>query len=532
MKFSKCLICLFMIVCLNIVYIYATESSNISNVEADEAESIEIQEQKSELKKEVSSLIEELRYGITEIDEKIEELKKTDEYISYPTIRLNIDTPIFGIKSIINQKLRITKDVSAGDVAKGYSIRYIVKNKLVKIPDLKVGNIIVSTKEIDIESDLLITEYNSLILKLINYKDKVESVQEFLDIQTNKMFKDYVSNDKKEKLRDFSDRLEKIDSDLLKVNYDLTKVFLSEYEKYSELNKEYIELATMQKELKNELSDVLIESDKLNNLQKNIITLESDVIDYVAKIYSINNDLNKIKIDKVYLKAYNNLKNRLDYIEKYIKDSEIEKDIKEDISKSEDKTSNEDDKVTEIVTIYEVFSDKSINNMKNILLNLEKSMDELDIAYKEKNKDIDSEENSQDGDKASKIIDKLAFETLTDEEIDEELGNIIQKYNEFLKSEYTFYLDNVNGLLNLTNTKIKNIASVTDADLISEAKYVYIELPLNLEKYLDLYNSNSGIEIKYLISNFKNELVRLSDNYIELNELYKKLDIDKKLNNT
>lgn len=534
MKFSKCLACLFIIAFFNYTFIYAAESSNINSIEANEIENIEdekIEEQKANLKKEVLNLVEELRIGISSIDEKIESLRKTDEYSTYPTIRLNIDTPVLGIKSIINQKLRITKDVSAGDVAKGYSVRDIVKNKIVKVPDLKVGNIVVSVKELDLESDLLVSEYNSLILKLINYKDKVQSVENFLDIQTNKIFKEYVSKEKKDKLGDFSSRLEKINEDLLNVNNDLSKMYFNESEEYSELKEEYIKLTNLQKELKKETTNVLIESDDLNSLQKNIIGLESNVVDYLAKVDNlIDIELKEIKINEIYIKSYNNLKSKLEYIEKYIENSKTEKDISTENNIDNNSTKNISDenvKTTEIEIVYEVFSDKSVNNMKNILSNIEKRMNELDIKYNEtkENEETDIENNVDD-----KEIKEQKYEKLTSEEIENEFSNVIQKYNEFLKYEYTFYLDNINGLLNITNVKLKDISSVTDIDIIDEAKYIYIDLPVNLDKYLDTYDINSSVEIRYLISNLKNELKKLCNNYLNLIELYDKLNVDELLN--
>ena len=268
MKFSKYLISLVIIACLSNTYMFATEINNESAIEIVNLEEKEIKEQKNKLKEEVFNLIGELRNGILSIDEKIEILKETDEYKTYPTIRLNIDTPIFGIKSIINQKLRITKNVSAADVAKGYNIRDIVKNKIIKVPDIKVGNIIVSTKEINIEDDISLTDYNYLILKLMDYNDKVENIENFLEIQTNKMFNEYISKEKKEKLEDIYSRLNKLNNDLLDKNSDLFKIYLCKSEEYSNLKKQYIELIVKKKQLDKKSSNVLIDSNELNELQK------------------------------------------------------------------------------------------------------------------------------------------------------------------------------------------------------------------------------------------------------------------------
>ena len=301
-----------------------------------------------------------------------------------------------------------------------------------------------------------------------------------------------------------------------------------------------------------------MDSKTLNELQKETISLESSMIDYLSKIEDINKEIgNEIKIENIYLKIYSELDIKLKEIEKYIESSKKEEKVKEEISDNTENIQLEEVKIddnqvetekieekenietAEIITLYEVFSDKSIENMKNIISDLEKRMDELNIVYKqEKNAVIDENnkekeekiENVETKDKEEKEI-KEKYKDLTNEEIEKEVKEIIKKYNEFLKYEYTFYLDNINSLLKVTNEKIKNISSVTETDILSEVKYVYIDLPVNLDKYLDTYNVDSKIEIKYLISNLKDELNVLRNNYLNLQKIYDELKVNDLLNN-
>lgn len=559
MKFSKYVICLSLILIFSFSNIYAdeikTEDTN-SSIETKLTEE-EIQKQKGQLKSEVSNLTEQIRNTISEIDEKIVELRKTDEYNTYPTIRLNIDTPIFGMKSIINQKLRITKDVSAADVAKGYSIRYVVKNRVVKIPATKLGNIVVSTNEIDIDDQLDINEYNTVVLKLMNYKDKVNSVNDFLEDKTNKMFKEFISKEKKDRLNEFSSRLSEINKSLLDEDSSLTLIYLAQYDGYSDLSKEYLSLKEKKKELENKISNVLIETSKLNDIQKSIISLESDVIDYTTKVDKVIDENIDIKIENVYLNAYENLKSRYETIEQYIKNSEKEivvesveeasntknknDDNKNTNNKNTDKNndksdSNNDEKesvvTTQIEKVYDVFSEKYFDTMKSQITTLEQKMDEFNITYKNE-KESESSKKSEDNDKTnnenkdkndSKIEEK--YKTLTEEEIQSSIEEVINLYNEFLNNEYLFYLDNVNGTLNVTNSKLKNLAEYTSADVISHIQYIYIDLPTALEKYLDTYDINSTIEIKELISKFNGELNKLLKEYKAIVKLYEDFDVD------
>lgn len=534
MKFLKSLICLCMVMNLFSSNVYATNNIDILNLDITEEET-EIQ--KGKLKKEVSDLVEELRKHILEIDEKIEVLRQTDEYLTYPIIRLNIDTPILGMKSIINQKLKITNGVSATDVAKGYSIRDIVKNKTVKIPDTTLANITVNTKEVNIEEDMSITEYNTLILKLMNYVDKVENVSDFLDTKTNSMFKEYVSKDKKEKLNDLNNRLQKINNDLLTTNEELIKIYFTDKENYTNIENKYIELSKKQKELNEQVSDVLIESSKLNNLQKEIISLESQVIDYLTEIDKF--EIKDLALNSIYLEVYNELSNRLKIIEEYIEASTVEKEIVNEVSVENIEEQEQDDVLNdkkhqdeaEVEILYEVFSGKSVNNMKNIILNLEEKMDKLDIIYKSEEQVSQNESETENENTEEEQVAKLAYENLTQEELNTEFDYLIQKYNEFTKQEYTYYLDNVNELLKLINNKVNKLASILDVSIISEVRYIYIELPVSLENYLDTYSTNSTIETKYLITNFKNELDKLSLDYSNILKLYKELESEEKLNN-
>ena len=168
--------------------------------------------------------------------------------------------------------------------------------------------------------------------------------------------------------------------------------------------------------------------------------------------------------------------------------------------------------------------------MKNIILSLEEKMDKLDIIYKVEEQVSEAEPEIENAEEEQKVVE-LAYENLTDEEINTEFEYLIQKYNDFTKQEYTYYLDNVNELLKLINNKVNKLASVLDVSIISEVRYIYIDLPVSLENYLDTYSTNSTIETKYLISNFKNELDKLSLDYSNILKLYKELESEEKLNN-
>ena len=156
-------------------------------------------------------------------------------------------------------------------------------------------------------------------------------------------------------------------------------------------------------------------------------------------------------------------------------------------------------------------------------------MDELEIVYNtnkndENEKKSDSNNKVESDEKESKSEEK--YKSLTDDEIESNVEEVIDVYNEFLNNQYLFYLDNINGLLNLTNAKLKNLAEYTSSDVISHIQYIYIDLPNTLENYLEKYDISSNIEVKCLIKKFESELNKLLDEYLDIIELYEEMNVD------
>ena len=168
--------------------IVENELSNLKDNTAD----IENQKaKKDELLKIIKELVQTLANEIKGFDDKINDIRSTDEYLNYPAIRLNIDTPLFGLNSIVENKLKITKDVSANDIANAYSIKSIIKNGSILLPDTKLGLLVISTKEVKFDDNISLNDANSAILKLIQYEKTLKNIDTFIDDQINKFFKGY-----------------------------------------------------------------------------------------------------------------------------------------------------------------------------------------------------------------------------------------------------------------------------------------------------------------------------------------------------
>ena len=109
---------------------------------------------KEELLVEINECVDEIKKELKIIDKTLEDLDKTEEYEKYPAVRLNIDTPFFGLNSMVDKKLKIKNDVSTVDVAQGYSIKNIINNMSMKLPDFEVGNIVVSTRDVKFDDTI------------------------------------------------------------------------------------------------------------------------------------------------------------------------------------------------------------------------------------------------------------------------------------------------------------------------------------------------------------------------------------------
>ena len=119
--FIKIIIIAVICITINSTSIYAiteetTDNSSIAKVTDAQYASIE-------------KILEYINKEIKNIDEKISLSRTLTEYEKYPAVRLNIDTPYFGIYSIINSKLKIRNDVSTVDMAGGYSIKSVVNRR-------------------------------------------------------------------------------------------------------------------------------------------------------------------------------------------------------------------------------------------------------------------------------------------------------------------------------------------------------------------------------------------------------------------
>lgn len=542
--------------------------NELSNLK-DNTTDIENQKaKKDELLKIIKELVQTLANEIKGFDDKINDIRSTDEYLNYPAIRLNIDTPLFGLNSIVENKLKITKDVSANDIANAYSIKSIIKNGSILLPDTKLGLLVISTKEVKFDDNISLNDANSAISKLIQYEKTLKNIDTFIDDQINKFFKGYIPKDKKQNIENISVRLNRLDTLLQEQDIKLLKIEIisisdENAKTYEETLKEFENLSGEMKKERKEIQNMLLSYDDITDIQKRLIDAEINMSTYSKKLDDYldeNKSFNELEMLSL-LKDI--LTSRKDKIEKYIDNATLVTEISKQsdefesnmqISKQENDDTSMENKVdsTDKNLTQDVMENKSDNELEgtqfevsteekkvyditysNILDELEScilKVDEKIKEYESKSSDTDNTKQLQDGDETitkddDKIEDSKAENEIADRK-EKLLGEMILVYKEFLAKENKFYTDNMNLLLQNTTNVISDLAKYTTSELTSDMKYIYLSLPDKLENNLENTNLNLNIELKELSNNLHKEIIELVNLYVKVERLYDELEVD------
>ena len=502
--------------------IIAAESEN-NNVQEEKKDSLsdeEIKKQKQEILTSINSYLEDIKHNIKTIDEEIENTKKQEEFDYYPAIRLNIDTPMFGMSSIVENKLRIKKDVSTTDVANKYSIRDVVEDKKIRLPESYIAGIVVSTKEVEINEDMSLEELKLTLVKCIQFESQVNAVDEFVDTQINKFFKDYIADEKKDNIRDVKDRSAKVKrniEDLADKIYQMSFIGIDISDYITQYNAVSKELYNISKKSKN----TLMSNSDLTELIKESLANESNVLDLKT---TIDDAYENAVINMNYLTVLNNVKatysSKNSRIKAYIEDATSQKN-------EEDITDGNNSKIT-IIQNYTVTSENTEEYLEKVIEDIETK-----ITNYTKEQESLSSQSTQEQEKADKTEEeKKAEETEKFNNNRAKLNELYAKYKEVLNRENKFYTDNINMLLNDSNSKMTSIIGQIDSDITIDneiftyTKYVYIDLPNNLSGYLERNNSTSMLELNNLNSSLYNELITLVQTNMNIKKMYEKMTED------
>lgn len=507
--------------------------NNVNNSETTQ-ESEELKLQKEQLNNMIKQLLDEILVKINYIDQRVEEIRSTEEYETYPAIRLNMDTPLFGLVKVTNNKLNITQDVSAADVASGYSIRTVIKNRSIKLPDVTFAGIVVSTRDVKLNEDIELSDANNAVLKLMQYSQKADSAIEFLDKQINKNFREYIPKEKLEQITELQRRLTKLEENLVTQDMNTIKLdmLVENKEEQDALNNYYNtfkELSSNIKQSKIVVDNVLIADEALRNAQRDVIDIEArslELTDGLEK--ALLSQKENINLEVMLNRMKERLENRQKSIEEYVLNSVEKREIKKDeevVNENnnsdeqivDEQNTNLDENITiEEIKKYDVTSADIVGILKQDIDNIETLIEKYFPTKVEGNEEQveTAEENN---------VEK---EEITLEEKESVLEQLYDIYKDYITRENKFYTANVNSQLKATTSKTTDISKYTDSNVLEEMKYIYLELPETLEDYLDYCNTSLYIEVEDLSNKLSEQLNKLVDTYLKMEKIYEDLNVD------
>ncbi|MDD3303612.1 MAG: hypothetical protein PHP54_01695 [Clostridia bacterium] len=507
------------------VNIYAATGDNATNDVATDMsaqESEEIKQQKNQLNAMIKQLLDEIIVKINEIDARVEEIRSTKEYENYPAVRLNMDTPLFGLVTVTNNKLNISQDVSAGDVAAGYSIRSIVKNKNVKLPDVIFAGIVVSTKDIKLNEEISLVDANAAVLKLMQYSQKTDSTLEFLNNQINKNFKEYIPKERLETINELQRRLMKLESTLINQDVNHTQIDMlveneSEQGYVNNYLKEFNELSSDIKRSKIVTDNVLIDDEALRNAQRDVINIEARSLELSDKLEkALATQKESITIETLLQRIKTKLEGRFklisDYINKSIEKVEIAQnnDNAENLSDNKENVT-EDLKTVEEIKKYDVTSQDIAGLLKQDIDKIQALIEKYIPTKEENANDENQEVNNKE---------------ITAEEKESVLNQVYDIYKDYISRENKFYIVNINSVLKATTLVTSDVSKYTDSNVLEETNYIYMELPGKLEEYLDYYNTSLYIEIENMSDKLNEQLNKITNTYLKILKIYKDLNVE------
>ena len=507
--------------------------NNVNNSETTQ-ESEELKLQKEQLNNMIKQLLDEILVKINYIDQRVEEIRSTEEYETYPAIRLNMDTPLFGLVKVTNNKLNITQDVSAADVASGYSIRTVIKNRSIKLPDVTFAGIVVSTRDVKLNEDIELSDANNAVLKLMQYSQKADSAIEFLDKQINNNFREYIPKEKLEQITELQRRLTKLEENLVTQDMNTIKLdmLVENKEEQDALNNYYNtfkELSSNIKQSKIVVDNVLIADEALRNAQRDVIDIEArslELTDGLEK--ALLSQKENINLEVMLNRMKERLENRQKSIEEYVLNSVEKREVKKDeevVNENnnsdeqivDEQNTNLDENITiEEIKKYDVTSADIVGILKQDIDNIETLIEKYFPTKVEGNEEQveTAEENN---------VEK---EEITLEEKESVLEQLYDIYKDYITRENKFYTANVNSQLKATTSKTTDISKYTDSNVLEEMKYIYLELPENLEDYLDYCNTSLYIEVEDLSNKLSEQLNKLVDTYLKMEKIYEDLNVD------
>lgn len=486
------------IICITIVISMFSFSFCFAS-EGEVSDNLENNKDKEELLLVINNCVDEIKSELKKIDKTLADLDDTDEYEKYPAIRLNIDTPFFGLNSMVDQKLKIKSDVSTVDVANGYSIKDVVNDMSIKLPDFKVGNIVVSTRNVKFDENISIEDAQTSILKLVQYISQTKNTEELLNKRINNIFEDYIPKEKSEKIENLNKKIENIESNVISKDDDiLTIKILSADENSKVLVDKYYDINNKIYNLENSLENVLLNNEELEVIEKSSIDLEMEVLNYLNEVSKeVGNITKDLNVDTLLVNSKTILDAKKQTMDSYLENSVLKEEIPVDENQENKTPEIKETKQYSVTSRYIVDYEQTLINSLN-----EKFSYYIQAPSQEENKkEVSSDEKK------------------------ELLKDVLKLYNDFVSKENKFYLDNLNYMLRDTTYKLAKLPEYTDATTVKDIEYIYISLPDQIDELLDKYNTKSTLQTDTLTSELYNRLLKLVNSNIQVTKEYDKFNL-------
>ena len=445
----------------------------------------------SEYKEIIDKYLEQINTRIKDIDDLILYMKSQKEYTKYPAVRLNMQTPFLGISAIVENKLQVSENVSIFDRTSSYSIRDIVKKKIVKVPSFSIASIVLLTKDLNIyDSSITREELNNVLTLLQKYKIQVEDVYLFVKEQRNNIFSDYVSKDIKSKIEEYKNEIIKIQNQTLENDYKLLLLKESslslEDEELNLIEEKYLNIYAESKNIFNELENILISQEELDNVNKKIEKLKENInkisdeinLKYDVEVLNLNVDniLKNIQID---------IKNNISKLNEYITSSEITEKVG-------------DTDTDKVITKYEIKEANLIDELKEFDIEIETEI------IKRINANLNEE-----------YLKKVYT---NDQEI-EYINNLNKKYISLINKIKEFYRINSDNLLKINVSRLESLIKYTNVSVYKYLNDIYFDIPNNI-KELNKKNFNSTINDFYLIKEYSEKIEKILNYSEEIYAIY------------
>lgn len=508
----KCVLCVFCISTLNINNIFATEV----NAKSVNAAAINVSADNYALINNILSNIKEQRKQITE---KIASVQKTDSYINYPAVRLNVDTPIFGISAIISNELKISYEVTSSDVSGGYSVDSVIKSNKIKIPSYTVASFVVKTREININDQMTQADANIVIFKLIGYLNQVKSVNERLDKQLNNILLGYNSKEKSTIVSTASTNVSDIESISSDISDMLNKIGLLNVENLDEYSNKNNEIEIVSDSNKKSLSNQLTTNDAINKIIQSQVQEKEQIKTIDTQVKAIYTD-KTTSIDKEALlkSIFEKIKIQNDYITKYIANS--------DGTFQENRDFCYDYEINNLSSLsqnsYSITSKKISTSMQSNRDDAEKQLTEYLKKKTEEQKNVSSTTNNSNGNNVNNVSDQSIQKTEDQLKAEQKenltlLDTLNKTYLEFLNNELEFIKDNMDMLIEDSKTKLTIIGQNTTEDISKYVQYVFIDYSKNINKSVNYKSIISKISS---IESLKKELNTVLENNLQIKKIY------------